>query len=396
MLPMLLLHPASLFSKMMGSFRNPVASTRNVTATPDRPAHPFRHNWYLMPQAGTGAVGEIERRMSNCSRVMSFSPGPHGYGSVLHQWAAQLCYALQQNASLQTGGFHVRVSPDSFDTWNGFGTPICSDPTAPPLACFYTERSSPCSPRIGHAQAGTVVPSLKPSAPTSRGEITLKSGDGTLRQYKDWAGCADWSHRDGLPFFALAFRWLFSSLSPRLVNYARQKATDVFGPTGVPAHLVTVHVRWGDKARDGITLQPISRYVDAVAELTSTHLPNVPPQDISVYITTEDMAAVRAFRHEVRNRGWKVYVYEPAVIQDSKVAPGPNGSREIHALSPKATVDAAKEPGWGGVHSLVTLMMALEAKLFVVTGVGMSSSNWGRLIDELRMAFVEDSFVIRI
>ena len=164
----------------------------------------------------------------------------------------------------------------------------------------------------------------------------------------------------------------------------------------MPAHLVTVHVRWGDKARDGITLQPISRYVDAVAELTSTHLPNVPPQDISVYITTEDMAAVRAFRHEVRNRGWKVYVYEPAVIQDSKVSPGPNGSREVHALSPKATVDAAKEPGWGGVHSLVTLMMALEAKLFVVTGVGMSSSNWGRLIDELRMAFVEDSFVIRI
>ena len=53
-------------------------------------------------------------------------------------------------------------------------------------------------------------------------------------------------------------------------------------------------------------------------------------------------------------------------------------------------------PGWASVHSLMALLLALEARLFVVTAAGLHSSNWGRLIDELRMAFVPNSSVVRV
>ena len=54
-----------------------------------------------------------------------------------------------------------------------------------------------------------------------------------------------------------------------------------------------------------------------------------------------------------------------------------------------------------GAHSIIALLLALEARLYVLTALkpsapGASSSNWGRLIDEMRMAFVDDSYAIHI
>ena len=346
-------------------------------------AAPLRRNWYLTLQADDDVVTEIERQQADCSRTMGFGFGVHGFGSVLHQYATALCCAMENNASLVVG------PPGHFGVWDGAGTTVCPNSMAPGLTCFFGARVSPC---WGVANTRNIpLPSPPPGDPM---RVGLKWGDALLRQYQHWPSCPRWSTRNEVPFFVHALRWLFSSLSPRLVQVARQAAMEVYGADGAPPNLVTVHVRWGDKAQDHVVLQPISVYVDAVDTLVRAHLPGVPSRDVSVFVTTEDGAAVDAFRDAVRARQWKVYVYEAAILQNSKRQPGPNGSTAVLNVSPKTS--AAKQGGWAGVHSVVSLLLALEAKLYVVTAVGMSSSNWGRIVDELRMAFVPDSFGVRV
>ena len=58
-----------------------------------------------------------------------------------------------------------------------------------------------------------------------------------------------------------------------------------------------------------------------------------------------------------------------------------------NAKRPMATPqhDAIFSGGMAGVHSLIALLLALEARFFVLG----SQSNWSRLINELRLAFAE-------
>ena len=227
-------------------------------------------------------------------------------------------------------------------------------------------------------------------------------GDVALRHYHDWDGCPSWSHRRGTPFFVAAFRWLFSGLSPRLVKLAREAAINVFGPHGAPDALVTVHMRWGDKAIDKVTLQSASKYAEAVERLVATHLPGLASSKLSVFVTTEDGAALRAFQKEAGLRNWTVYTYAPALLHsNAHFEVGANGSHAQSAGSPLGAALAQAQRnhqavGWAGTHSIIALLLALEARLYVLTAVGASSSNWGRLINEMRMAFVDDSYAIRI
>jgi hypothetical protein len=116
-----------------------------------------------------------------------------------------------------------------------------------------------------------------------------------------------------------------------------------------------------------------------------------------VFVTTEDGAALRAFRKKAKHRGWTVYTYIPALLSNnSHFSVGANGTNDQSAQSPRAEALKMAAPGWASVHSLMALLLALEARLFVVTAAGLHSSNWGRLIDELRMAFVPNSSVVRV
>ena len=299
--------------------------------------HPLRRNWYAPPY--DPVVHEIDVQMNNCSTtaVMYVGRGGKGYGSVLHTWATYLCYAMESRASLI-------ASPDGprFNAWDGHGTTVChkENPTAvAPLTCFYGQRANPCRvfPRGGRALK---MPAYEPF---------FHHGDGVLRHYHDWDGCPSWSHRRGTPCFVAAFRWLFSGLSPRLVKLAREAAINVFGPHGAPDALVTVHMRWGDKAIDKVTLQSASKYAEAVERLVATHLPGLASSKLSVFVTTEDGAALRAFQKEAGLRNWTVYTYAPALLHsNAHFEVGANGSHAqkrnlslSHARSAGSPLDAA-------------------------------------------------------
>jgi hypothetical protein len=209
--------------------------------------HPLRHNWNAMPT--DALVDGIDANMRNCSKSVHHLL--FGYGSVLHSWATTMCLAMEQGASMTTFASHF--------VWDGYGTPVCPDKTSAPLTCFCGHRANSCfgrPPRV-------IVPTLPPA--------TMHAGDGSLRGYQTWAGCPTWSHRDG----STPSLWPpFDGSSPNsrrgLCNLCvRRRSTSLalFGPRGAPDELVTVHMRWGDKAKDRMTLQPASRYADAAAKV---------------------------------------------------------------------------------------------------------------------------------
>ena len=86
----------------------------------------------------------------------------------------------------------------------------------------------------------------------------------------------------------------------------------------------------------------------------------------SVFLTTEDPVALAEFLKAAPKSWKKVLVYKPAVSSDSSV----------HSQAQEAQLNS----GASGRHALIALLLALEARFFVLTG----ASNWSRLINELR------------
>jgi hypothetical protein len=90
-----------------------------------------------------------------------------------------------------------------------------------------------------------------------------------------------------------------------------------------------------------------------------------------VFLTTEDPVALAEFL-KAAPKSWKqVLVYKPAVSSDSSV----------HSQAQEAQSNS----GASGRHALIALLLALEARYFVLTG----ASNWSRLINELRQSVLE-------
>ena len=89
-----------------------------------------------------------------------------------------------------------------------------------------------------------------------------------------------------------AMEVLFKILPARLIEAAERANAQVFGEGGAPESMITVHIRWGDKGKEN-SLVSIERYVNACRELVARHALGDAP---TVFITTEDAAALEAFR----------------------------------------------------------------------------------------------------
>jgi len=152
---------------------------------------------------------------------------------------------------------------------------------------------------------------------------------------------------------AASIQYVLSHVNRSVYDAAR--ATSVYATMAASARpLVSVHVRWGDKYRE-MRLRPISDYVAGVRNVTRN---TAGPVD--VFLTTEDRRAVDAFREAAPNE-WRVLLYEAAVADVAKPA------------------QQARNHTNSGFHSLVSLVLAMQATKFVVT----SGSNWSRLMEEL-------------
>ncbi|KAL1528432.1 hypothetical protein AB1Y20_009780 [Prymnesium parvum] len=165
---------------------------------------------------------------------------------------------------------------------------------------------------------------------------------------------------------------LFRSLPEQMIAAAERANREVFGEGGAPERMVTVHIRWGDKGKEN-ALVSIDRYINATHELVARHQLGGAP---AVFITTEDPAALRAFRGAAPE-GWQLFYYAAAL--------GTGDSKEHFSTAVSTTaVGAADTGGALGIYSLLALLLALEARFFVLT----ASSNWSILINELRRARV--------
>lgn len=145
----------------------------------------------------------------------------------------------------------------------------------------------------------------------------------------------------------------------RTLQELENRKVQIFRNMSIEEGTVSVHVRHGDKGKEA-PLADDEVYLARAEELVRDH----PELERTIFLSTEDAKTVEFFS---RIRNWT------ALWTDVPRQNGYVGS----------TADFVKTGvGWDNdfLNSLVSLQLALECDAFV----GMISSNWNRLVDELR------------
>ncbi len=177
--------------------------------------------------------------------------------------------------------------------------------------------------------------------------------------------------------------FLFTRLSHLVQMEGERQLNRVFGENNnnmvVPPNLITVHIRWGDKA-DEMELVPIDHYVNAVRDIvqrrrqhTQSERRDTNQEQVHIYVATEDPDAVRQFQAKAPT-DWHLYLDQFYVeLVPDRVA-SYNG----------AAHQARAGRGRPGLLALGSLLVAMEANDFVLT----TSSNWSRLMNEIRISII--------
>jgi len=268
----------------------------------------------------------IQEHQSNCTGTVKFNPRMTvGFGSEIHIWSQALCNSMQSGTTL------LQLN----ENWQWNDEKFCK--TAPhkqPFSCYFNVRTE-----------------CPHSAPASDQPITHNNRMTRCPKY-----IRDMDSRRA--FRAAAMEYLFSDLNPALVDEARRSIVDVFGQEGVPEDLITMHVRWGDKSAE-MTLVEESEFYGGIEKVVTSHNLTNP----HIYISTESSEALVKIQGELDKHGrttWKLHHYAPLV----------GGSHSV---------------GGVGKNSLIALLLAMEAKYYVLT----TGSNWSRVMNELRTNVVD-------
>jgi hypothetical protein len=340
----------------------------------------------------------IERTQSQClnadavkehgpQHLVHFQLLESGMGSSMHTWMDPLCFAVENNKVLITGSNewiwndkeacpseilrkqllkpHDWPAPGSKMTWEA--------PEYSALWCYFGwhESALRCPP-------GTLA----------WNESVVDFGT----KWQDYK-CENIEAIYGrMGMHAAVTEWLFQNVSRLVIEEAeRQIREEAFPMTtdgaqntkstvrdnkkferwiGMPDadSLITVHIRWGDKASE-MELASIDELINATQSLLT-------PDEISgrkpvhIYVATEDAEARHLFREAAEARNWKVH------------SSGPFNP----AIGPYFMLWVAEgSDGRAGLQSLAALLIAMEANRYVLT----RGSNWSRLIDELRKSVVD-------
>jgi hypothetical protein len=284
---------------------------------------------------------KINDHQSKCSEKVFYHPMlDYGMGSDIHIWSQALCNSMQTGSTL--------MQADMPWIWND--KQFCaSNNTVQPFGCYF---------------------SIQKHCPTSVPHHTK-----VISYENDFKNCPTYvtDIKSRQAFRAAAMEYLFSNLHPGLVELAEKSIQEVFGQPTVPSELITVHVRWGDKKRE-MDLVHQHDYVTSIEKMVEAQTLTSP----HIYVTTESMDALVKLQDELDSHNktsWKLHYYAPAVFNST--AEG--------VVSPMDM--ATHSGGIIGKTSLVALLLAMEAKYYVLT----TGSNWSRLIDELRKAVVDVS-----
>jgi hypothetical protein len=310
-------------------------------------------NWSNLPVISplaklieTSQSGRCDKPAQNIPRFGAYGMVLSGLGSSLHVWSHGLCHCIQNDMVMVTRG-----------EWNWMSEEQCGNMTGTsPLQCYFGPHESPSLSCLSGAKNTTSdffteVPDYL-VAPHCEVSTLFPGATGS----------------SGLPYDVSDFRaasieWLFQSVNPIVIQEAERQIQQAFGPEGLPdrRNMITVNVRWGDKARE-MELQPISRYIDAVDELLRERNRTDARDDdpIHIYLASEDPRAIDEFKAHA----------QPSWI--------------VHSSGPTNPLDntnmMAQANGKNGLESLGALLVAMESYGYVLT----TGSNWSRLINELR------------
>jgi hypothetical protein len=170
---------------------------------------------------------------------------------------------------------------------------------------------------------------------------------------------------------ASATEFLFGHVSSLVVQEAERQIALVFEKVGqVPKDLITVHIRWGDKARE-MQLVPISDYIQAIEEVLDQRKSN--DKTANIFLATEDPQAVKEFQ-KLAPAKWNIYLDQYYTDMLPYRISEYNGSPKM----------SAQLNGRTGLVALGSLLVAMEANDFILT----TASNWSRLFNELRKSIL--------
>lgn len=185
-------------------------------------------------------------------------------------------------------------------------------------------------------------------------------------------GKQDNSPYDVSEFRAGSMEFLFSSLSPLVIQEAERQIKAVFGDKGVPQNLITVHVRWGDKYLEDVPLI-IEEYITAVEKIVKEK----ELDSVHNLLCTEDPVAEEGFR-QAAHSSWSIYL----VHFYTEFLPFREEQGNAFNVVPLLAVELKGKPG---LWALGSLLVAMEANYFLLT----TTSNWSRLMDELRKNVID-------
>lgn len=339
---------------------------------------------------------QYETMQTNCSLkkigLFHFN-NDAGLGSNLHVFSIGLCVALQmQNVRMRTHGPWVYKDVEACGGNIRQRSKTLSWIDESPIQCYFPQAESICSGDFNKNDATTPTELFDMNAifsPSVNNNITLI----------DKNACPDII--DG-PFGAISniraatTEYLFTRVSNIVQQEAERQLQILFGTNNasgcnvtttfkgkVPKNLITVHMRWGDKASE-MELVPTLQYIEAIYDIldhrkNKTLALTTPNADVSsddgnvhIYLCTEDPLAVKHFML-LKPKHWNVYLdqYYEASLPNRK---------KLGNINNPHVVAAEKLQGRTGLIALGSLLVAMEANDFVLT----TASNWSRLINEIR------------
>jgi hypothetical protein len=281
----------------------------------------------------------------------------YGLGSDLHVWTQALCNAVQANVRIRTEDPWIYVDTDACSTTM---SPTNSSATSA-MGCYFPHAEPICPDDHKDGSAAGRPKLYTGNGMVSRGDclhVLEENGNATFADVRS----------SGIEF-------LFSRLSSVVVREAERQLDALFGgpnsTSSAPDLLVTVHIRWGDKRREDRP-RPVTEYVDAVHRLVAERRNDAAQGDpaVGIFLATEDPAAVEQFQQEAEKHGWLVFVdmyyQEFSNVRDASYNGNPRMAQNLQ--------------GRPGLVALASLLVAMQADDYVLT----TSSNWSRLINELR------------
>ena len=332
----------------------------------------LRRNWLQNPPISNYAK-QIEAHQSNCSIPLATHhfDNTFGLGSHLVLWGQAMCNSMEARHRMRSHAPH----------WIWMDHEHCDMQVATlsPTLCYFPASEYKCSD-VQHQTSYVAEIDSTMMAVESGIDIATSINVTDPRQEKKWCALVRKSKESKDMVRAASTEYLFRSLSPLVIREAKRQIGIIFPDSIVPEDLVTVHVRWGDKFWE-MDLPPIQEYIDAVNAVlsgktsfdNSTAAPTPNATSANIYLATEDPKAYNAFM-EAKPDGWNVFA-DITLLEINAFRP-PKGNRASWA--------ARNTNGRAGLVALASLLVAMEANMFVLT----TKSNWSALMNHLRTNIV--------